>query len=80
MEKEIFEVENNQEKLTVETINLPGQVLFKILFPDNTRPLVICRATNSNQARFWTSIPEGRQREAEVIGPLIEKYFRSKMK
>jgi hypothetical protein len=80
MEPEKFEIESYKGKLIVETMNLPGQVLFKVFFPDNTRPVVICRATNFNQAKFWTSVPEGRQIEAEAIGPLIEQYFRTKQK
>ncbi len=35
-------------------------------------------ATNANNEKFWTSIPEGRQELAQQVGPLIENYYRSK--
>lgn len=38
-------------------------------------PLVITRATGEDRARFWTSIPEGRQAEADQVGPLITRHY-----
>jgi len=77
---EIFYLDHETGRLKVETINLPGQVLFRVNFPDSNPPVIICRATDINQSKFWTSIPEGRQKFALEIGPLIEIYFRAKMK
>ncbi len=76
----LFEIDSPNGRLIIEMINLPGQVLFRVSFSDDTPPLVICSATDINQARFWTSIPEGKQDTAEAIGPLIEKYLQAKMK
>ena len=75
--EDIFEIEYRGIITKVETIKLPTQILFKANLI-NKQPLVLCRATDFNHAKFWTSVPEGRQKEAEEIGPLIEQYFRSK--
>ncbi|MEP7107268.1 MAG: hypothetical protein ABI760_04785 [Ferruginibacter sp.] len=79
-QNEIFEIDYEENCLKVEMINLPGQVLFRVSVPGFTPALVLCRASDSNHVKFWTSVPEGRQQQAEKIGPLIEKHFRSKMK
>ncbi|OKS88709.1 hypothetical protein RG47T_4187 [Mucilaginibacter polytrichastri] len=34
--------------------------------------------TEGPKGRFWTSLPEGRQVEAEKVGPLIARYFKNK--
>jgi hypothetical protein len=77
---EIFEIIYKGGLAKVETIHLQGEALYRVNFADTTPSLVICRSTDFNQAKFYTSIPEGRQDTAEAIGPLIEKYFQSKMK
>ena len=53
------------------------QVIFRIVFSDKRPPLVITRAEHSNVHKFWTSIPEGRQKEAEEVGTLISEYFKN---
>ena len=50
--------------------------LFRITFGDNRKPLVITMAKKESGRDFWTSIPEGRQREAEEIGDLITNHFK----
>ncbi len=72
-----FELEYKSGKIKVRRHALSGQVIYQVQFSDNRLPLVITRAINANAARFWTSIPQGRQREAEEIGPLIAKYIKS---
>ena len=44
------------------------------------KPLVITVAYDRQENKFWTSIPEGRQKEAEEIGKLIADYIRNKQK
>lgn len=56
---------------------LAGATIFHIRFPDQRRPLVITRATDDARKHWWTSIPEGRQKEAQEIGPLIEAHIKS---
>jgi hypothetical protein len=52
--------------------------VFHIDFPGEKKPLIITVAFDRKDRKFWTSIPEGRQQEAEEIGKLIATYIRSK--
>lgn len=75
---DIFEMQFKGETLRIQRVDMPGaRTVYRILFANRTPPLVITRATNFDADRFWTSIPEGRQREAEQIGPLIAEYVKS---
>jgi len=78
-QNEIFDLEYENAPITVEQIQIPGQTFFRVTFSNGTSPLTLLRATNANQAKFWTSVPEGRQQLAERVGPLIENYYRSKI-
>ncbi len=79
-QNETFDLEFGSATIRVEQIQLPGQTFFRVNFSNEIPQLALLRATNSNGARFWTSIPEGRQQLAEQVGPLIEGYYRSKNK
>ena len=73
-----FEITYKETVMQVERLTLPGYKAFRVVFNNSKRqPLVVARATNANAVRFWTSIPEGRQKEAEGMGKLIEEYFQS---
>ena len=72
-----FELVLNGVKMNVQKLSLPGYTAFRVSFSSARQSLVVARATNSNAARFWTSIPEGRQKEAEGVGKLIEEYYSS---
>ena len=72
-----FVLDFKEGKINVQRHSIGGQTLFKIGFSDKRSPLVITRALHANAHRFWTSIPEGRQREADEIGPLISEYFKT---
>jgi len=76
--EDIFELNFKDGTIRVQRHLLSNQVIYRIVFPDKRNPLVIIRALTDNAAHWWTSIPEGRQREAEEIGPLIEKYLEAK--
>lgn len=54
-----------------------GQVIFRVLFSDKRPALVITRAKHDSTSKFWTSIPRGRQREAQEVGALISEYFKA---
>jgi hypothetical protein len=73
-----FELEYKASRIQIHRHSINGQTIFRVIFPDNRKTLVITRPSNSDGARFWTSIPEGRQREAEEIGPLIAAYLQNK--
>lgn len=52
--------------------------IFYVLFPDNRKPLSITKALPDSKRMFWTSVPQGRQVEAEKVGLLIDQYFTKK--
>jgi hypothetical protein len=55
--------------------------IFHVVFPDRRKPLSITVAERrGTDEKFWTSVPEGRQEEAEKFGKLIAAYIRSKRK
>ncbi|TKK64851.1 hypothetical protein FC093_21600 [Ilyomonas limi] len=73
-----FELAYKGSNLKVQEHQVAGQTIFRIVFPDSRKPLVVTRATRSNYTDFWTSVPEGRQQEAEEIGALISEYLTTK--
>ena len=77
-ETEIFDLNYKGAKIKVQQHIVTNQVVYRVQFGDRRLPLIITRATNANAARWWTSVPEGRQKEAEEIGPLIAEYIKSK--
>ncbi len=77
-EDEKFELEVRGVTLKIERLNLPGHVAFRVVFSSPRKPLVVARAVRADAERFWTSIPEGRQKEADGVGALIQEYLQSK--
>ena len=73
-----FEIDVAGGKAKVKRHDLSGAVIFRVIYPNKNPPLMLKRGTRENGNRFWTSIPEGRQREAEEIGELIAEHFKSK--
>lgn len=61
--------------LAVSKFKVAGAEVYRVVFPDNRPPLIVTIAEKRNGKPFWTSIPEGRQEEAEEIGPLIVNAF-----
>ena len=72
-----FDLVYKESIIKLQRHTVSTQVIFKIIFRDKQKPLVITRAFHSGAYKFWTSIPEGRQKEAEEIGELICEYFKS---
>ena len=64
-------------KINITRHTIGSQVIFRVVFSNKKNPLVLTRALHANANRFWTSIPEGRQREAEEVGELISEYFKT---
>jgi hypothetical protein len=73
-----FSFESHGVTLTCMRLDLAGYVTFHVKFSSNRRPLTIARAKGMDAPFFWTSIPEGRQKEAEGVGKLIEEYLSDK--
>jgi hypothetical protein len=76
--EDIFDLTFKEGTIRVQRHLVSNQIIYRIVFSDTRNPLVITRALTENASHWWTSIPEGRQREAEEIGPLIEKYLKAK--
>lgn len=77
---EPFEITYRENILKVIPVYLEKQLLYRIQFPDQTAPLFICSATNFDQEKFWTSVPEGRQQLAIETGHLIDNYLNAQTK
>jgi len=73
---EHFELSFKQQKIQVQKHAFGGQTIFRITFSNSAAPLVITKARHSDSHHFWTSIPEGRLKEAGEIGLLIEEYYK----
>ncbi len=73
---EKFYVSYKGEQVSIEIHSLSGQTIYRVLIP-NMAQLVLHRAQKSAGGYFWTSIPEGKQKLAEAIGPLIEEHIKS---
>jgi len=72
---EKFEMKLNGVTMSVQELDLPGNTAFKVVFSSNRKPIIVTRTKDYHRV-FWTSVPEGRQKEAEGVGALIEEYFK----
>ena len=72
-----FEITYGNTVLSIRPVDMPERLAFHISFSSERKPLLIVRAKDFNASHFWTSMPEGRQKEAEGIGKLIEDYMSS---
>jgi hypothetical protein len=75
-----FQVELDGSWIKVSEHELAGKRVFHAYFSDNRKPLAITVGLGLRDQKFWTSIPQGRQAEAEQIGKLIAEYIRAKKK
>ncbi len=75
---EIFEIELNGITMKIEELDIPKYTAFRVVFSSKRKPLVVARTKDFVKDIFWTSIPEGRQSEAEGVGKLIENHFKQK--
>jgi len=71
-----FEIEVNGLKVVVIEHTLRDQQIFRLVFDDNRAPLVITSA-KTWAGEVWTSIPQGRQKEAELFGKEISKHLKT---
>ena len=77
---ERFSFESHGVTLDCERLDVPNFVAFRVKFSSNRKPIVIAKAMGMDTPYFWTSIPEGRQKEAEGVGRLIEEYLQNNQK
>ena len=71
-----LQIEYRGIKVSVTKHRLTSTEIFRVAFDDNRQPLIISIARKESGRNFWTSIPEGRQKEAEEIGNLITNHFK----
>lgn len=71
-----FQIVWHETELEVIPKKLGGDWVYIVRFPDRTPSLMLTLATKEKGGHFWTSVPEGRQGEAELIGPIITKHYR----
>lgn len=73
-----FSFKSHSVTISCERLNLSGYVAFHVAFSSDRAEIVVARAAGQNHPFFWTSIPEGRKKEAEGVGKLIEEYLSNK--
>ena len=72
-----FEIDIDGFIMTVTSHLIDGDELFHITFSDGRPPLVVNEAISGSRT-FWTSIPQGRQKEAEFFGAKIAEKLKNK--
>lgn len=71
-----FQIQGDGLKVVVIEHTLKDQQIFRLVFDDNRAPLVITSAKTWT-GDVWTSIPQGRQKEAEQFGKEISEHLNS---
>jgi len=71
-----FEVELNGQIVRVSNHTIKSARVYHIVYPNSQLPLNITVAEDADGVKFWTSLPEGRQEEAEFAGKIIATYLR----
>ncbi|MDR3007444.1 MAG: hypothetical protein LBV59_05885 [Sphingobacterium sp.] len=69
-----FEIEADGVKIIVPEHTVQDQQIYRLIFHDKRSPLVITRASTWG-GDLWTSVPQGRQEEAEKFGKLVSEYL-----
>lgn len=73
---DFFQVELNGLQVEISVHSIKSARVFHIKYANGTSPLNITIAENADGKKFWTSVPEGRQEEAEFAGKVIAAYIR----
>ena len=75
---EIFSFEAHGVTITCRRLAVAKQAVYHVSFSSSRLPITIARAKFVDSDTRWTSIPEGRQKEAEGVGKLIDEYLANK--
>ena len=75
---EIFSIDAHGVIITCQRLNIPRQVVYYVKFSSVRQPITVARAKFVDSDVRWTSVPEGRQKEAEGVGKLIDQYLSRK--
>jgi hypothetical protein len=71
--KKKFVVYYRGTELSVEVHEIAQRTIY-LVRSARMEPLLITRITEIESTRLWASIPMGREKEAEVIGRLIDRH------
>lgn len=74
---DFFELPFKGGKIRVQEHTINQYRIFRFAFSDKRAPLTTTRAVHAEAYGFWTSVPEGRQQEAEEVGAIISEYLAS---
>lgn len=72
-----FEIIHGMVTIRGERLDLPHQEVYRLVFSSPRQPIIIARAEREDGSVFWTSIPEGRQKEAEGLGAFLENHWKN---
>jgi hypothetical protein len=75
---ELFSFESHGVTITCQRVPVAKQAVYYVSFSSTRQPITIARAKFVDSDTRWTSIPEGRQKEAEGVGKLIDEYLATK--
>lgn len=75
-----FELEFDGNSIRISEHEIEGKRVFHVDFKGLKSKLLITVGLGLRDQKFWTSIPQGRQKEAEQIGQLIAARIRTKYK
>lgn len=75
-----FYLELDGRNIRISEHELGSKRVFHVDFKGWKKPLVIAVGLGLRDQKFWTSIPQGRQAEAEQVGKLIAEHIRAKKK
>ena len=76
-----FEIDINGLVMKATGYIINNDEVFRIEFSDGRPPLVITETyagAKMTYHRFWTSVPQGRQKEAAFFGKKIAEHFKTK--
>lgn len=71
-----FDINFSGRVLKVKEVKMGKDKLY-VVSGEGMQPLGLTVARAHGGGEFWTSMPEGRQQEAEDIGPLIDEYLKN---
>jgi len=74
--EEAFEIVLPDIKMTFTSHLIGGSEIYRIEFSDGRPPLNVTEANGYRP--FWTSVPQGRQIEAEFFGKKIAEHLKNK--
>ena len=71
-----FEIMLDGQTVQVSVHIIKSAKVFHLVYPSLKEHLNLTIANADDGGKFWTSLPEGRQEEAEVAGSVIAAYLR----